>query len=50
MDKDNKIYNILRNSETSYTNHAQVKLIFYNLIYFFDKVYPEEYKKHINNY
>lgn len=50
MDSGNPIYQILQQTQTSYTNHSRIKLIFFNLIHFLQNLYPREYFKHIAIY
>lgn len=50
MDKDNRIYQVLKQTQTSYTNHAKIKHSFFNLIFFLKKIYPENQKKYIESY
>ncbi len=50
MDYNSNIYQVLRKTETSYTNHAQIKQVFYNFIYFIKNIYKKGELKFIRNY
>lgn len=50
MDYNSDIYKILQETQTSYTNHAKIKKIFYNLIFFIKTTYDPNYRKFIDCY